>query len=124
MKEIVRTDGAPAPVGPYSQGAIGGRLLFVAGQIPKDPRTGEVPQDFKAQVEQCLRNVQAIVEAAGATLSDVVKVNAYLKDLSTFKTFNEIYERVFAAPYPARTTVGADLLGVLVEIDAVVALPR
>lgn len=124
MKEIVRTDGAPAPVGPYSQGVVGGRMLFVAGQTPKDPRTGQIPGDFKAQVEQCLRNIQAIVEAAGATLADVVKVNAYLKDLSTFKAFNEVYERVFQAPYPARTTVGADLPGIAVEIDAIAALPR
>ena len=123
MKEIIKTDGAPAPVGPYSQGAVAGKLLFVAGQTPKDPRTGQIPQEFKAQVEQCLRNIQAIVTAAGGTLADVVKVNAYLKDLGQFKAFNEVYEKVFLAPYPARTTVGADLPGIAVEIDAVVALP-
>ncbi|HET6484777.1 MAG TPA: Rid family detoxifying hydrolase [Spirochaetia bacterium] len=123
MKEIVKTDGAPAPVGPYSQGVVAGKLLFVAGQTPKDPRTGQIPQDFKAQVEQCLRNIQAIVTAAGATLADVVKVNAYLKDLGQFKAFNEVYERVFQAPYPARTTVGADLPGIAVEIDAIAVLP-
>ena len=123
-KETVKTDGAPAPVGPYSQGVVAGKLLFVAGQIPKDARTGQIPEDFKAQVEQCLRNVQAIVTAAGASLADIVKVNAYLKDLGQFKAFNEVYEKFFQAPYPARTTVGADLLGVAVEIDAIAALPR
>ncbi len=124
MKKIVKTDRAPAPSGPYSQGVIGTNLLFVAGQGPKDPQTGRMPADFRGQAEQCLKNVQAIVEAAGATLADVVKVNAYLKDLSTFKEFNEVYQRLFPAPYPARTTIGADLPEILLEVDAIVAMPR
>jgi 2-iminobutanoate/2-iminopropanoate deaminase len=125
MREKVESQGAPAPIGPYSQGIVAsGRFLFVAGQTPKDPRTGQMPQDFKSQAERCLENVKAIVEAAGATLADAVKINVYLKDLANFPIFNEVYGKYFAQPYPARTTVGADLPGggVQVEIDAIVAL--
>jgi len=128
VKNEIKTEGAPAPIGPYSQGVVtpGGRLLFVAGQTPKDPKTGTLPADFKAQTERTLANVKAIVEAAGATMADVVKVNAYLSDLGNFAAFNEIYSRFFSAPYPARTTVGAFLPGgaVQVEIDVVVSLPK
>ena len=124
MKEIVKTAGAPAAIGPYSQGVVAsGRLMFVAGQTPKDPKSGEVPRDFRAQVERSLESVKAIVEASGAALSDVVKVNAYLADLGNFAAFNEVYARYFKEPFPARTTVGANLpIGVAVEVDAVVAL--
>jgi 2-iminobutanoate/2-iminopropanoate deaminase len=125
VKEIVRTDKAPAPIGPYSQGTVGsGRLLFVAGQTPKDPKTGQMPQEFRAQVERCLENVKAIVEVAGATMADVVRTNVYLSDLANFAAFNEIYARYFPQPSPARTTVGAVLPGgnVQVEIDAIAAL--
>jgi 2-iminobutanoate/2-iminopropanoate deaminase len=125
MREKVETRGAPAPIGPYSQGIVAsGKLLFVAGQTPKDPRTGQMPQDFKSQAERCLENVKAIVEAAGATLADAVKINVYLKDLANFPVLNEVYGKYFGQPYPARTTVAADLpgVGVLVEIDAIVAL--
>ena len=126
MKKEIRTSSAPAPIGPYSQGIVtSGRMLFVAGQTPKDPATGTMPTDFRSQAELCLRNVKAIVEAAGATLADVVKVNAYLADLANFGAFNEVYATFFGAPYPARTTVGAVLPGgaVQVEIDVIVALP-
>ena len=127
MKQEVRAEGAPAPIGPYSQGIVtSGRLLFVAGQTPKDPRTGTIPQDFRSQAERCLQNVKEIVEAGGATMADVVKVNAYLADLANFSVFNEVYARFFVQPWPARTTVGATLPGgaVQVEIDVVVSLPK
>ncbi len=127
MKKTVSTDRAPAPVGPYSQGVVtSGRTLFVAGQIPKNPGTGQVAQDFRTQAAQCLENVKAIVESAGATMADVVKVNAYLADLGNFPVFNEVYATYFTAPHPARTTVGAVLPGgsIQVEIDAIVALPK
>ena len=124
MKEI-KTRDAPIPLGPYSQGAIAdGVLLFIAGQTPKNPKTGAIPGDFRDQAAQCLENVKAIVEAAGGSLADIVKVNAYLKDLSNFQAFNEVYERYFSPPYPARATVGADLPGILLEIEAVASLPR
>lgn len=127
MKNEVRAEGAPAPIGPYSQGIVtSGRLLFVAGQTPKDPATGTMPADFRGQVERCLQNVKAIVEAGGASMADVVKVNAYLADLANFAVFNEVYSTFFAKPWPARTTVGAALPGgaVQVEIDVVVTLPK
>ena len=127
MKQEIRAAGAPAPIGPYSQGVVtSGRLLFVAGQTPKDPGSGTMPTEFRAQVERCLQNVKAIVEAAGASMADVVKVNAYLADLANFTAFNEIYATFFTQPWPARTTVGAVLPGgaVQVEIDVVVSLPK
>jgi len=124
MKHQVSTEGAPAPIGPYSQGIVcSGSLLFVAGQTAKDPVSGEIKPDVRGQTERCLENIKAIVEKAGASLADVVKVNAYLKSMATFAEFNEVYARFFPKPYPARTTIGADLpAGTLVEIDAVVAL--
>jgi len=124
MKQPVATDGAPVPIGPYSQGIVcSGRLLFVSGQTAKHPLTGEVPADIRGQTERCLENIKAIIEKAGASLADVVKVNAYLKDMASFAQYNEVYVRYFPKPFPARTTVGASLAeGTLVEIDAVVAL--
>ncbi len=122
MNGPVRTDGAPGPIGPYSQGVVAqGRFAFVAGQGAKNPATGQLPADIRAQTERCLENVKAIVEAAGAAMADVVKVNAYLSDIADFPAFNEVYARYFSAPYPARTTVGAVLPGgaMLVEIDAI-----
>ena len=127
MKQEVRAEGAPAPIGPYSQGIVtAGRLLFVAGQTPKDPVSGTMPPDFRSQAERCLQNVKAIVEAGGASMADVVKVNAYLADLANFPVFNEVYSTFFPQPWPARTTIGATLPGggVQVEIDVVVSLPK
>jgi 2-iminobutanoate/2-iminopropanoate deaminase len=127
MKEAVRSEGAPAPIGPYSQGVVAsGKFLFVAGQGPKDPKTGELPAGITAQTERCLANVKSIVEAAGATMADVVRVGAFLSSLADFAAFNEVYARYFSAPFPARTTVAAALPGgaVLVELDAIVCLPR
>jgi 2-iminobutanoate/2-iminopropanoate deaminase len=127
MRHAISSEGAPPAIGPYSHGVIAsGRLLFVSGQTGKHPKTGELPGDFRAQVERCLENVKSIVEAAGASMADVVKVNAYLADLGNFAAFNEAYTRCFASPYPARTTIGAVLPGggMQVEIDAIVALPR
>ncbi len=125
-KKAVLTDRAPAPIGPYSQGVTAsGRMVFVAGQTPRSA-AGQMPQDFRGQAVQCLENIKAIVEAAGATMADVVKINAYLADLSHFPVFNEVYAGYFSAPFPARTTVGAALPapGMLVEVDAIVALPK
>lgn len=124
MKQEIRTDGAPAPIGPYSQGIVAsGTFLFVSGQTAKHPVTGEMKPEVRWQTERCLENIKAIVEKAGATMADVVRVNAYLKDIATFADFNEVYSRFFPKPYPARTTVSAILPGgALVEIDVIVAL--
>ncbi len=125
MKQPVSTTGAPAPIGPYSQGIeCSGRFLFVSGQTAKHPQTGEMKPDVQGQTERCLENIKAIVEKAGATMGDVVRVSAFLKNMASFAEFNEVYQRFFPKPYPARTTVGVDLPGgTLVEIDAIVALP-
>lgn len=123
MRRTINTPDAPAPIGPYSQGvAASGSFLFVSGQGPKDPKTGTMPADVKGQTAQCLKNIQAIVEAAGASLADVVRVGAFLKDLSDFGAFNEVYETFFSKPYPVRTTVQATPPGCLVEMDAIVRL--
>jgi 2-iminobutanoate/2-iminopropanoate deaminase len=120
---VVRTDKAPAPKGPYSQGRRVGNLLFVAGQGPFDAKGNLVGTTIVEQTKATLANVKAIVEAGGATLADVVKVNVYLTDLADFAAMNEVYASFFPEPYPVRTTVQAGLLGFLVEIDAVCELP-
>jgi len=126
VKKPVLTHAAPEPIGPYSQGIIAsGTLVFVSGQGPKNPKTGEVPPDVAGQAAQCLENVKAILEAAGATMADVVKVNAFLADMATFAAFNEVYGRFFPQPCPARSTIAAVLPGGFkVEIEAVAVLPK
>lgn len=100
-----------------------GRLLFISGQGPVDPQTGEfVVESFEQQARLTLDNLRAVAEAAGATLATAVKVNAYLQDMADFAAFNEIYRDYFPEPRPARTTVPAALDGFAIEIDAVVAL--
>ena len=121
----IRAADAPAPKGAYSHAIRAGDLVFVSGQGPIDPETGEVREgSIEQQTELTLRNVEAIARAAGGSLADVVKVSAYLASLDEFAGYNAAYERMFAAtPRPARTTVGAALIGIRVEIDAVLYLP-
>jgi len=106
-KKAIESKEAPIPAGPYSHGVIAsGRILFVSGQIPIDPSTGElVREPFAKAVEIVLRNIEAIVRSAGGDLENIVKVTAYLTDMSKFQEFNEVYQRFFKPPYPARTTV-------------------
>jgi 2-iminobutanoate/2-iminopropanoate deaminase len=115
------TDRAPKPVGPYSQAMIAGETIYVAGQVAVEPRTGKaVEGGFEEQAVRVLENVKAIVEAAGAALSDVVRVNVYLSNLGDFAKMNEIYRRYFSEDYPARTTVGVQLLAqYLIEVDCI-----
>ena len=125
--KTLHTDNAPAAIGPYSQGIIANGLLFTAGQIPIDPGTGQVVTgDVARQTERVLANLAAILDAAGAVWSDVVKTTVYLQDMSDFPVVNEVYGRVLGDARPARSTVQVSALprGVLVEIDAVVALSR
>lgn len=120
MKKVIVTDKAPAPVGPYSQGIISGKRIYVAGQGPKDAVTGAMPEGVGEQTRKTLENVKAILEAGGATMDHVVKVTAHLKHLNEdFAAFNEVFKTFFKAPFPVRTTVGSDLLGILVEIDVI-----
>lgn len=123
-RQITTTSGA-SPAGAYSQGIWAGDLVFVSGQGPLDPATGEiVGETIEEQTERTLENVKAILEAAGATLADVVKSTVHLSDLALFSRFNEVYASYFPEPRPARTTVGSELLGIMVEIDVVAYLGR
>ena len=111
---------SPAPAGAYSPGVRAGRLLFVSGQIPKDPRTGKIEGDTVAtQARRTLENVRGVLKAGGASISDVVSVTVYLADENDWEEFNTVYKTVFSPPYPARAVVGAGLRGILVEISAV-----
>ena len=125
MLRTVQTDKAPAAIGPYSQGVIANGLLFTAGQIAIDPATGQVVAgDVSAQTERVLANLAAVLAAAGATWSNVVKTTVFLHDMSDFPVVNEVYARALGNARPARSTVQVAGLprGVLVEIDAVVAV--
>lgn len=122
----VRTDGAPRGTGAYSQAIRAGDLVFISGQGPLDPGTLEVTgSTIEEQTAATLRNLEAIARAAGGSLGDVVKVSAFLSSIELFAGFNATYERIFdALPRPARTTTGAELRDILVEIDAVLYLPE
>jgi 2-iminobutanoate/2-iminopropanoate deaminase len=121
-RRAVRTEGAPQPLGGYSQGVVSGGLLFVSGQVPLDPFTRTVPDEFAAQVRRALDNVAAIAEAAGARLTDAVRVGVFLANLDDFSRMDAVYREYFHDPMPARTTVGAGIRGYDIEIDAVIAL--
>jgi reactive intermediate/imine deaminase len=122
MPQPITTKDAPAAIGPYSQAMRAGGLLFLSGQIPLDPATGQiVPGDVAAQAERVLKNIEAILAAGGGALADVVRTTIYLVDLGHFATVNEVYARFFAPPCPARVTVQVSALprGSLIEIDAI-----
>lgn len=121
-KKIVSTDKAPAAIGPYSQAVRFGDLLFLSGQIPLDPVTGVVVDGgIEAQTERVMLNLKAVVEAAGATMGDVVKTSCFLKDMADFPAFNEVFGRFFEREPPARETVEVSRLpkDVLVEVSGV-----
>ncbi len=110
----------PPPAGPYSPAVRAGQFLFVSGQVPRDPRTGELlGATIEEQSAATLANLRRVLETAGASLADVVSVTVYLADEDDWGAFNGVYKSVFAAPYPSRTVVGAGLRGVRVEISAV-----
>jgi 2-iminobutanoate/2-iminopropanoate deaminase len=116
----------PSPVGPYSPAIIAGNLIFVSGQAGRHPGTGALAPDVEAQTEQALRNIAAILEAAGTNLTHVVRCGVFLVDMNEFKQMNAVYARMFGDHRPARTTVEVSGLpgdGLRVEIDAVAVLP-
>ena len=124
-KQIIHTDKAPAAIGAYSQAVRAGNTVWISGQIPMDPATGDVVAGgFAEQTEQVFKNLAAVIEAAGGTFDQVVKINAYLTDLANFATFNEAMARYMSQPYPARAAVGINSLpkGVLVEAEAILVL--
>ncbi|MEM3384818.1 MAG: RidA family protein [Nitrososphaeria archaeon] len=120
-KDIIRTKNAPTPIGPYSQAIKAGNFLFISGQGPIDPKTGKkIVGDIKEQTRQVLENIKSILEAAGLTLENVVKVNVYLKNINDFPKMNEVYKEYFKTSPPARTTVQAiPPADIDVEIDAI-----
>lgn len=120
MRKAVFTDAAAKGSGPYSQAIITGDTVYVSGQGPLDPETGAVVgETIEEQAELTLRNIQNILEAAGSSMDDVVKVGVFLAHMSLFERFNSVYVKFFTQPMPARTCVEAGLDGILVEIDAI-----
>jgi reactive intermediate/imine deaminase len=122
MREVISTDAAPKAIGTYSQAIRSGRTVYVSGQIPLDPATGElVGGDIEAQVRRVFENLKAIAVAAGGTLASLVKVNVYLVDLGNFQLVNRVMAEYVPQPYPARAAVGVAALprGAAVEIDCV-----
>ena len=123
-KEIISTDNAPQAIGPYSQAVKTGNLIFISGQIPLDPKTGDIVDgSIEDQANQVLDNIKSICEAAGHGLEDIVKITIFLTDLGNFATVNEVMKNYFKEPYPARATVEISglPLGVNVEIEAIVS---
>lgn len=122
MKQIIATETAPKAIGPYSQAVKSGQMLFLSGQIPLDPATGQLIEgDIVAQTERVLENVRAVLAAAGADFNHVVKTTVFLKNMTDFPKMNEVYARFFAENPPARSTVEAARLprDVQVEIDCI-----
>lgn len=123
QKQAVSASELPAPNVPLSQGIVAGSFVFVSGQVPRDPITGSVPDGIEAQTRVVIANIDRVLQAAGSSLSDVVKVTAHLADLRDREGYNRIYREMFNEPFPARTTVGSQLDGMLVEIDAIAIRP-
>lgn len=119
--ESITTDRAPAAVGPYSQAVVAGDLVFVSGQIPVDPETGDVPDDIAGQTRRALTNLGNVLGAAGSGLDRAVRVTVFVTDMSAFADVNRVYAEFFSEPYPSRSCVEVSGLpkGVKVEIDAI-----
>lgn len=125
--EIVHTESAPAAIGPYSQGVVANGFLFTAGQIAIDPANGQIVQgNVAAQTERVMKNLSAVLATVNATWKDVVKTTVFLHDMNDFPAVNEVYGKALGEARPARSTVQVAALprGVLVEIEAIVAIPQ
>jgi len=124
-RKPIHTTSAPKAIGPYSQAIRSGNMLYLSGQTPLDPATGEmVAGDIEAQATRVFENLQAVLTAAGASFDDVVRVGIYMTDLGNFVTVNEVMKRYFREPYPARSTIGVAALprGAAVEVDLIAAV--
>jgi 2-iminobutanoate/2-iminopropanoate deaminase len=124
-RNAVSTDHAPAALGPYSQAIVAGGFVFCSGTAGIDPETGSIPEGIEAQTDQALQNVAAILNAAGASMTDLVKTTIFYSDVSDFATLNEVYARHMPDPPPARSAPANVQLphGLLVSIEAIAALP-
>jgi 2-iminobutanoate/2-iminopropanoate deaminase len=125
MKEIVLTDRAPKPIGPYSQAVKSNGFVFLSGQVALDPKSGEfVGPDIRQQTQRVMENLKTVLEASGVSLNHVVKTTVFLKDINDFAAMNEVYAKYFTAAPPARSTVQAARLpkDALVEIDVIASL--
>ncbi|MGC2237334.1 MAG: RidA family protein [Pyrinomonadaceae bacterium] len=125
MKEIISTEKAPGAIGPYSQAVKAGNIVFCSGQIPIDPATGNfVSEDVAEQTEQVLKNLSAVLDAAGTSLNDVVKTTVFLADMNDFAAMNEVYAKYFSENKPARATVQAARLprDARVEIECIAVI--
>ncbi len=120
MRQVVKPENAPRPRGPYSPAIVADGFVFVAGQVAIDPATDQLETgDIKTETRRALENIKAILEASGSSMKDVVRVGVFLADIHDFGAMNEVYKEYFPADPPARTTVGAILPGVKVEIDCI-----
>jgi 2-iminobutanoate/2-iminopropanoate deaminase len=125
-KEVIFTEKAPKAIGPYSQAIKSGNLLFISGQVPVNPATGELTGDIKTQTRQVLENIKSILLAAGASTIDIVKTTVFLKNLDDFNVMNEIYGAYFPQDAPARSTVEVARIprGALIEIEAIAVINK
>jgi 2-iminobutanoate/2-iminopropanoate deaminase len=122
VRKAIVTDKGPKPLGPYSQAVIDGDFIFLAGQGCTNPQTGKLEfGDVRSETKRTFENIRAILDAAGSSLDDVMKCNVYLRDINDFAAMNEVYETIFSAPFPARTTIQAGALpgGIAVEIECI-----
>ncbi|NQD80507.1 RidA family protein [Pseudomonas sp. CrR14] len=123
-KSVINSDKAPGAIGTYSQAIKAGNTVYLSGQIPLDPQTMELVEGFEAQTVQVFENLKSVIEAAGGSFKDVVKLNIFLTDLSHFATVNEVMGRYFQQPYPARAAIGVAALpkGAQVEMDGILVI--
>jgi len=125
LREIVSTEAAPRAIGPYSQGIIAGNLLFISGQLPLDPQTGDfIEGDIEESTRRVIKNIKAVAEAARADLSRVVKITIFLTSMSDFSSVNKVYAQYFNDIMPARSTVQVEALpgGAEIEMEAIIYL--
>jgi 2-iminobutanoate/2-iminopropanoate deaminase len=124
MRKVIRTPDAPLPRGVYSQAIVADGFVFVAGQAAIDPKTNQMKLgDIRSETRQTLENIRAILEGAGSSLREVVRVGVFLADLKDFDAMNEVYREFFPEDPPARTTVGAELPKIKIEIDCIARVP-
>ena len=118
MKNIIKTDNAPAAIGTYSQAVKKGNIVFLSGQIPMDPKSMQLVEGIEKQIHQVFKNLLAVVEASGGSFNDLVKLNIYLTDLNNFALVNSIMEEYFSKPFPARAAVGVASLPKDAQVEA------